>query len=80
MKASKPTGFEYKATKDRKIFISRYGKQIMTIKGERALDLISELEGANVDEVNYILALETGQYKHGNEKVGKWVRSQKGSK
>ncbi|NRA66839.1 MAG: hypothetical protein HRU19_20290 [Pseudobacteriovorax sp.] len=77
MKDTSPKGFDYKITKDGKVLISRNHKQIMILKGQKAATLASELEGASEEECQMILAVETGQYKMGNEGLGEWVRSQK---
>ena len=78
MKQTSPKGFSYKTSKDGKLFISRNHKLVMTLKGEKAASIMEELLGCSDEEVQMILAVATGQYRMGNERLGSWKRSQKG--
>lgn len=78
MKTNSPSGFSYKSTKDGKIFIYHNRRQIMALKGVEASELMGELQGASEGEIQMILAVQTGQYRFGNEKLAKWVRQNKG--
>lgn len=64
--------FSYRITKDGKVLVSRGGRMIMTVAGNRAMRLIAQLENA-ADEAEEQLALAriTGNYRHGNERQGK---------
>jgi len=63
--------FAYKITKDRKVFISWYGKQVATLGGRKAEAFISDIENANSKDAQLIMAKTTGHFKHGNEKTSK---------
>jgi hypothetical protein len=63
--------FTYKITKDRKVFISWHGKQVTTLSGNKAMDFIADIEGAEDKEAQLIMAKATGHFKHGNEKMNK---------
>ena len=64
--------FSYRITKDSKVLISRGGRIIMTLGGERARRLIAQLENAADDaEEQQALARVTGNYRRGNERHGK---------
>ena len=63
--------FTYRITKDRKVFISWYGKQVTTLSGSKAEAFISDIEDAQGKEAQLILAKATGHFKHGNEKWNK---------
>ena len=59
--------FSYRSSGDEKVFISWRGKQVMTLKGKKAmsfLDKISKVEGI---EEQLMLAKITGNFKRGNE-------------
>ena len=63
--------FAYRITKDRKVFISWYGKQVTTLGGRKAEAFISDIKNANSKDAQLILAKATGHFKHGNEKMNK---------
>ena len=63
--------FTYKITKDRKVFISWYGKQVTTLGGRKAEAFISDIENASNKDAQLIMAKATGHFKHGNEKMNK---------
>lgn len=63
--------FSYKIRKDNKLFIYYYGKQVMVLTGTRAVKLIEELEFADEEEEQYLLARITGNFKRGNERESK---------
>jgi hypothetical protein len=65
--------FTYQTTKKGTIVIYYKGKQIKIIKDSEAANLITkikEVEG-NLTEVQLLLAKITGNFKRGNEKIGK---------
>ncbi|MFP7298678.1 hypothetical protein [Neobacillus niacini] len=65
--------FTYQTTKKGTIVIYYKGKQIKILKDSEAANLISkinEVEG-NQTEVQLLLAKVTGNFKRGNEKLGK---------
>jgi hypothetical protein len=65
--------FTYQTTKKGTIVIYYKGKQIKMIKDSEAENLITrikEVEG-NLTEVQLLLAKITGNFKRGNEKIGK---------
>ncbi|MCC5896011.1 MAG: hypothetical protein JJU16_11150 [Alkalibacterium sp.] len=63
--------FTYKIRKGNKVFIYYYGKQIMILTQQRALQLIEDLEYADAEEEQYLLARITGNFKRGNERESK---------
>ncbi len=63
--------FTYRITKDRKVFISWYGKQVTTLSSKKAEDFIADIEVADGKEAQLIMAKVTGHFKHGNEKMNK---------
>lgn len=60
--------FTYKIAKDKKVFISWYGKQAITLSGKNADEFIRKVENANFHERQLIMAKATGNFKRGNEK------------
>ncbi|UJF27132.1 hypothetical protein [Planococcus sp. 107-1] len=64
--------FTYTISKNQTVFISYEGKQIKIAKGKEAEKLIGKIQQAETDkDVQLVLAKATGNFKHGNEKMGK---------
>lgn len=64
--------FTYSISKKQTVFISCEGKQIKVAKGKEAEKLIGKIQQAETDkDVQLVLAKATGNFKHGNEKMGK---------
>ena len=62
--------FDYKSADDGKLLIFALGKLVKTLKGEKALRLVSKIGSANSDhEIQLLLAKATGNYKRGNERT-----------
>lgn len=61
----------YRITKDKKVFISWHGKQVITLSGTKAEDFIIDIKDADSKEAQLIMAKVTGNFKHGNEKMFK---------
>jgi len=66
--------FDYKVTKDKKVFIFYHGKQVTTLGGAKALEFITDIEDADSKEKQFIMAKATGNFKRGNEKLFKSKR------
>lgn len=62
--------FEYRITKSGLVQISRDGHLVVTVAGPRAEQLIAKL-GADDDTDQQLLARVTGNYRRGNERLGK---------
>ena len=60
--------FTYKITKDKKVFISWYGKQVTILNGSKAEAFISDITKAEGKDAQLIMAKITGNFKRGNEK------------
>lgn len=63
--------FTWRRTKDGKVLISSEGRLVTTVAGAQAQKLLARLDGADRLEVQHILARATGNYKRGNERLGK---------
>lgn len=63
--------FTYRVTKDQKVFISYEGKQVMVVTKNRARELIEDLEFADEEEEQHLLARITGNFKRGHEREAK---------
>lgn len=63
--------FDYRITKDDKIFITWYGKQVKILSGTESLKFLKKINGATEYEKQMILAKITGNFKRGNEKLFK---------
>lgn len=60
--------FTYKVSKDKKVFIFWYGKQVMILKGKDSDKFLARIAGADLRESQLIMAKVTGNFKRGNEK------------
>lgn len=60
--------FTYKTSKDNKIFIFWFGKQVMILKGKESEKFLSRISGADFQEAQLMMAKITGNFKRGNEK------------
>ena len=65
--------FTWAATKDGLVRISWQGKVVTTLAGERATRFLDQVEDADEDAEQLLLARVTGNFKRGNE------RSRRGS-
>lgn len=63
--------FTYRVSKDKKVFIFWYGKQVMILKGKKSEIFLSRIEKADELEAQLIMAKITGNFKRGNEKEAK---------
>ena len=60
--------FEWRVTAGAKVLVSRGGKQVVVVAGARGAKLAAQLEAADEEQAQQLLARATGNYKHGNEK------------
>ncbi len=60
--------FTYRITKDAKVFIYWYGKQVTIMKGKQASKFISKINRPNQEEQQLLMAKITGNFKRGNER------------
>lgn len=63
--------FTYRATKEGKVFISWYGKQVKVLSGSNAQEFLADIEDADGIDAQLIMAKITGNFKRGNEKINK---------
>lgn len=64
--------FDYRVTKDGRVFVSRGGRQVSIVAGAAAGRLVAELDrAADAAAVQLLLAKVTGNYRHGNERRGR---------
>jgi len=59
--------FTFKITKDKKVFISWFGKHVTTLKGNKADNFITSMKNIEKKEAQLLMAKVTGHFKHGNE-------------
>ncbi|NKB67590.1 MAG: hypothetical protein GKR89_11045 [Candidatus Latescibacteria bacterium] len=63
--------FSYRNNKDGKVLIHWQGRPVVTLKGGRAAKFLAQAEGAGADELQLLMARCTGNFKRGNERLGK---------
>jgi hypothetical protein len=62
--------FSYRESKDGKVFISWYGRPVMTLKGGQARTFLQRVAGADGRAAQLAMAKITGNFKRGNERQG----------
>ncbi len=60
--------FDYRATKDGKVLITWYGKQVTILRGKTAQKFLARVDGADERSAQLAMAKVTGHFKHGNER------------
>ena len=60
--------FDWRVTADSKVLVSRGGQQVVVVAGARGAKLATQLETADDEQAQQLLARATGNYKRGNEK------------
>lgn len=60
--------FDYRASKDGKVFITWYGKPVKTLKDEAAKSFLKKISSADKLQAQLIMAKLTGNFKRGNER------------
>lgn len=67
--------FDWRTTKDGRVFISRGGRQIVVVAGDQAQRLTAGIDNAlardDPEAVQHLLARVTGNYKRGNERTAR---------
>lgn len=66
--------FSYRVSKDKKVFISWYEKEVKILKGKESEMFLAKIERADSFEAQLIMAKITGNFKRGNEKANKAKR------
>lgn len=65
--------FDWRATKDGRVFVSRGGRQVSIVGGDQARNLSAALDAAEArhdhDAAQQLLARVTGNYKRANERT-----------
>lgn len=63
--------YSYKITKDNKVFLYWYGKQVSMLRGKESERFIRKVENVDKKEAQLVMAKLTGNFKRGNEKHNK---------
>ena len=63
--------FTYQVIKSGKIFIFWSGKCIKILDGNVAQKFMAKIDGLDEENVQLVMAKETGNFKRGNERQGK---------
>lgn len=61
--------FTARIAKDGRVRVFWEGRCVLTLGGERATQLIAELDGASFEAQQYALQRVTGNFKRGNERL-----------
>jgi len=62
--------FSYRATKDGKVFLYWYMKQVKILKGFAAQEFLEDIANVDQREAQLVMARVTGNFKRGNERQG----------
>jgi hypothetical protein len=60
--------FSYRASKDGKVFIAWYGKQVMILKDKAAQRFLASVAELDQRAAQLVMAKITGNFKRGNER------------
>jgi hypothetical protein len=60
--------FSYRITKDGRVRVAFHGRHVVTVSRRPAARLSAQLDGANPERVQLLLAQATGNFKRGNER------------
>ena len=60
--------FDYRISKDGKVFITWHGKQVLILKDQGARKFLKSIDGLSGKAAQLVMAKITGNFKHGNER------------
>lgn len=63
--------FSYRVSKDSKVFIFWYEKQVMILKGKESEKFLSKVAKTDTKDSQLVMAKITGNFKRGNERINK---------
>ncbi len=63
--------FSYNISKDNKVFIYWFGKQVTILRGKESEKFLARIRHAETKEAQLIMAKVTGNFKRGNEKLNR---------
>ena len=68
---SEPQGFEWRASRDGKVFVSHEGRIVTTLAGDDAKRFLTRVEGADASASQHLMARVTGNFKRGSKPGGR---------
>ena len=69
--------FTYQVTKSGKVFLFWSGKRIKILDGIAAQKFLARINGLDEEDAQLVMAKETGNFKRGNEREGKYKDDRK---
>jgi len=66
--------FSFQVIKDDKVVIRYKGRSAMTLRGKEGARFLSKIEGQESRQQQLVMAKLTGQFKMGNERLGKLAK------
>lgn len=66
---SQDLGFSYRARRNGELEILHHGRLASTLRGNDADDFLAEVEAADEEDAQQLMARITGNYKRGNERL-----------
>ena len=63
--------FDYRITKDGKVFISWNNRPVVTLAGPKAASFVEQIDGLDEADAQLLLARVTGNFRRGNEHLAK---------
>ena len=66
---SQDLGFSYRIRRNGALEILHHGRVASTLRGSDADDFLAEVEAADEDDAQQLMARITGNYKRGNERL-----------
>jgi hypothetical protein len=68
---SEPQGFEWRATRDGKVFVSHEGRVVTTLAGDDAKRFLARVADADTSAAQHLMARVTGNFKRGTKPGGR---------
>jgi hypothetical protein len=66
---SQDLGFSYRIRRNGELEILHHGRMASTLRGSDAEDFLAEVEAADENDAQQLMARITGNYKRGNERL-----------
>lgn len=63
--------FDWRESKDGKVFISFEGRVVTTLSGKPAVQFLNRMQSVDERGAQLLMAKATKNFKHGNERLGK---------
>ncbi|SMY06836.1 hypothetical protein [Flavimaricola marinus] len=64
-------GFDWRTNRQGEVAITHHGTRATRLRGDKAIEFLSEIDDLTPDDQQQLMARLTGNYKRGNEKLAR---------